>query len=92
MKRKLSEIEIDKIVEEQARDNSAWEKPIRIRKTKSAALSIPADLASRAAFLARLHREPGIQEWLMRIIRERIEMEEVAFIEAKRDISAKSGV
>lgn len=92
MKRKLSEIEIDNIVEEQARDNTAWEKPIRIRKTKSAAFSIPADLASRAAFLAKLHREPGIEEWLMRIIRERIEMEEVAFIEAKREISAKSGV
>ena len=92
VKKKLSEKEIDNIVMEQARDDSAWEKPIQVRRTKSAAFSIPADLAARAAFLARLHRCPGIEEWLMRIIRERIEMEEVAFIEAKREIYAKSDV
>ncbi|MBN1900165.1 hypothetical protein JW926_02415 [Candidatus Sumerlaeota bacterium] len=49
-------------MEKQVRDNSAWEKSIRIRKKESAALSIPADIASRAAFLAKLHREPGIEE------------------------------
>lgn len=92
MKRKLSEKEIDNIVIKQAHDDAAWESPVHVRKTKSAALSIPADIAERAAFLARLHREPGIEEWLMRIIRERIEIEEVAFFEAKREISAKSGV
>ena len=50
---------------------------------------MPADLAARAAFLARLHREKSISEWLMRIIRERIEVEEEAFVEAKRDMAAK---
>ena len=90
MKRKLSEEEIDKIVVEQAHNDSAWEEPIHVRKTEPTSLSVPADLAARAAFVARLHREPGIEKWLTRIIRERIELEEVAFIEAKRDMAAKS--
>jgi len=92
MKKKLSEKAIDNIVVSQTNNDSAWEKPIHVRKTKSASLSIPADLAGRAAFLARLHRETGIEEWLMRIIRERIEIEEVAFNEAKREIATKSSV
>ncbi|MEW6103314.1 MAG: hypothetical protein AB1630_05785 [bacterium] len=89
MKKKLSEEEIDKIVAEQADNDSAWEEPIHVRKTKPTSLSIPAEIAGRAAFLARLHREAGIEEWLMRIIRERIEIEEVAFVEAKHDIAVK---
>jgi len=89
MKKKLSEEEIDKIVVERVDDDSAWERPIYVRKTKPTSLSVPADLAARAAFFARLHREKGIDKWLMRIIRERIEIEEVAFVEAKRDMAAK---
>jgi len=89
MKKKLSEEEIDKIVAGQADDDSAWEEPIHVRKTKPTSLSVPAELAARAAFLARLHREACIEGWLMRIIRERIEIEEVAFVEAKRDMAAK---
>lgn len=92
MEKKLSEKVIDKIVVEQADNDSAWEEPIYARKMKPTSLSVPADLAARAAFLARLHREPSIEEWLMRIIRERIEVEEVAFVEAKRDMATKSSV
>jgi hypothetical protein len=57
----------------QADDDSAWEKPIRVHQAAPASLSIPAELAARAAFLAR----------------ERIELEEVAFVEAKRDLARK---
>ncbi len=89
MQKKLSEDDIDKIVAEQANDDSAWEEPICVCKTKATSLSVPSDLAARAAFLTRLHREAGIEEWLMRIIRERIEIEEMAFVEAKRDMAAK---
>lgn len=92
MKRKLSEEEIDKIVVEQADNDSAWEEPIHVRKTKPTSLSVPADLAARAAFLARLHRETDVEEWLIHIIRERIELEEVAFVEAKRDMATKGSV
>jgi hypothetical protein len=83
----LSEIEIDQTVISQANQQSAWEKPVQVKRTKPASLSIPAELAARAAFLARLHREKGPEEWLTRIIRERVELEEVAFIEAKRDLA-----
>jgi hypothetical protein len=42
--------------------------------------------------LARLHRERCVEEWLMRIIRERIELEEFAFVEAKREIAVKGSL
>ena len=51
-KGKLSESDIDKIVVAQADDDSAWERPVRVRRGKSASVSIPAELAARAAFLA----------------------------------------
>jgi hypothetical protein len=92
MKKKLSQEEIDDILISQADNDSEWEEPIHVRKTKPTNLSIPANLAARAAFLAHLHREPGIEEWIMRIIRERIELEEVAFVEAKRELIARERV
>jgi hypothetical protein len=85
-------VEIDKVVVEQANKDSAWEKPIRVRRKKSASLSIPAELAARAAFLARLHRQPNIEKWLTHVIQERIELEEAAFIGAKRELVTKNGV
>ncbi|PIU90980.1 MAG: hypothetical protein COS63_02135, partial [Anaerolineae bacterium CG06_land_8_20_14_3_00_57_67] len=78
-KAKLTEFEIDQKVIAQADDNAAWEKPILVRRTRAASLSIPPDLAARAAFLAKLHRKPSLEEWLTRVIQERIELEEAAF-------------
>ena len=88
--KKLSEPEIDRLVTAQADDDSAWDKPIRVRRTKPASLSIPANLAARAAFLAQLHRTQGVDEWLTHIIQERIELEEAAFIGIKQDLAAKT--
>jgi hypothetical protein len=89
MKQHLSQDDIDRIVIAHADDDSAWEKPIRVRRKKSASLAIPADLAARAAFLARLHRQPSIEEWLTRVIRERVALEEAAFAGAKRELATK---
>jgi len=89
---RLSEREIDAIVEAQAADESAWKQPIRVRKKKPASVSIPADLAARVAFLAQLHRERNTEDWLTRIIKERVELEEVAFLEAKREMFTRNGV
>jgi hypothetical protein len=84
-----SEREIDLEVEATANTPSCWEKPVRVRRSKLlASLSIPADLAARAAFLARLHREKHVEKWLARIIRERVEIEEDAFAEIKRSVAA----
>jgi hypothetical protein len=82
--------EIDRIVTDQADDQSAWEEPVHVKKkAKTASLTIPSDLAARAAFLARLHGASAPDEWVARIIRERVELEEVALGEAKRDLSAR---
>jgi hypothetical protein len=90
--KKLSVSEIDSIVEAQATDDSAWGPRIQVRKKKTASVSIPAELAARVAFLAQLHRERNAEDWLARIIKERVELEEVAFLEAKREMFARNGV
>lgn len=87
----LSANEIDKIVVAQADDNAAWEKPVRVRRAKPAPLSLPSELAMRAAFVARLHRETNVNDWLKRIIQERIDLEEAAFAGLKRDLAEKNG-
>jgi hypothetical protein len=92
MRRKPSEEEIDKVVVAQADDDSAWEEPIQVRKGKASSLSIPAELIERASFLAKLHREKGAKEWLTRVIRERVELEEVAFAEVKRELKEKQNL
>jgi len=90
-KKKLSEAEIDAIVVAQANDDDNWEKPVRVRRNETAAVSIPSELATRAAFLARLHHQASIQDWLSQIIQERIELEEAAFLGAKREMLTKHG-
>jgi len=86
-----SQDEVDRIVELQVNDDSAWEEPIQIRKKKPKSVSISASLAARAAFLARLHREKNVEDWLSRIIRERVELEESALSRAKRELASHDG-
>ena len=88
-RKNLSEQEIDRLVVAQANDDSAWGKPIRVRRTKTAAVAIPASLATRAAFLARLHHESSVDAWLVHIIQERLELEEAAFAGAKQSLHVK---
>lgn len=88
-KKRLSEREIDRVVIEQAGNGSAWEKAIRVRRNK-AALSIPAGLAARAAFLARVHRQRSVDAWLTHVIQERVELEEAAFAGAKQDLGSRA--
>ena len=91
-RKRFSEQEIDKVVESQADEDLAWGKAIDVRRAKPTALSLPIELAARAEFLARLHREENVEKWLARIIKERVELEEVAFSEAKRAMSLRNGV
>jgi len=90
IKRQLSEEEIDRMVVAQADVDESWERPVHVRRKTSASLAIPGELAARAAFLARLHRERKVEEWLERIIRERIEIEEVAFVKAKQELGERN--
>ena len=79
---------IDREVISRADDDSAWEAPIRVKRSKPASLSLPGELAARAAFLARLHREAHLDKWVERVVRERVELEEVAFREAKKKLAS----
>jgi fructose-1-phosphate kinase PfkB-like protein len=90
-KTELSQEEIDELVIAQAEEDAAWAKPIRVHRVKSASVTLSSELAARAAFLARLHREASVEDWLKRIIQERIDLEEAAFTGLKRDLATKSG-
>lgn len=72
----------------QAADDSAWESPIRVKRSRPASLSIPGELAARAAFLAKLHREAAVDKWIERVVRERVELEERAFARAKKELTS----
>ncbi len=81
--------EIDEIVTAEADDDSAWEEPVPVHPDQPASIALSGDLTARAAFLARIHREKSLKNWLLRVIRERIELEEGAFMEAKRAFAMK---
>ena len=53
--------EIDDLVISQAGNHAAWEAPVEVRRNKPGSFSIPPDLAERAAFLAKIHRAPGVE-------------------------------
>ncbi|MGA2591912.1 MAG: hypothetical protein ABSH32_18535 [Bryobacteraceae bacterium] len=84
----LDQEAIDTAVIEQADSEAAWEPPVRVKRSKPAVLSLPGALAARAAFLAKLHRETGVDKWVERVVRERVELEEFAFTEAKRKLAS----
>ncbi len=86
----LSEQEIDQIVVAQAEDDAAWEPPMRAQSAAPASLALPAELAARAAFLAQLHRTPSVEDWLRRVIQERVELEEAAFVGIKRSLATRT--
>jgi hypothetical protein len=52
-----TEKEIDNLVESQADDDSAWGKPIYVRRARPESLSLAAALAARAVCRAKLNRE-----------------------------------
>jgi hypothetical protein len=85
--KKISENDIDRLVIGQVDDDSAWEEPVQARRPKPQPLTLPADLAARAAFLARLHRMENTEDWLKRIIQERVELEEAAYAGARQSLS-----
>ncbi len=87
-KSKLTQDQVDQFVTAQADEDSAWQKAVVVRRSKSTSLSIPAELAARAAFLARLHRESRVEKGVERIVRERVEIEESAFTAAKKTLAS----
>ena len=88
-RKKPSEEEIDEIVVAQAGEDSAWGTSVKVRRSKSTSLALPAELAARATFFARLHRETSLEDWLQRIIQERLDIEEAAFVGFKKELVTK---
>ena len=81
---RLTEREIDRIVIAQADDETAWEDPIFVERSDQA--PFPFLLSWRHALpFARVHRTSGVDQWLMRIIQERVDLEEAAFAGAKQE-------
>jgi hypothetical protein len=80
---------IDNMVVAQADDNSAWENPIVVRRDSAASLALPKDLAARAAFFARLHRSSSVADWVTRVLKERLDVEEAVFGAVKRALKSR---
>jgi hypothetical protein len=80
----LAEEQVDELVVAQADDDAAWEEPVQVKRQSPTSMTLPPDLAARAAFFARLHQEPSVEGWLARIIQERIDLEEAIFAGLKR--------
>lgn len=89
--RRLSEEEIDNIVESQADDDSAWEQPIEVHRAKTHTFNNPGRVGGARCFPGKTAQEKSIEAWLTRVIKERVEMEEVAFTEAKREMFLRRG-
>ena len=83
-----TEADVDRVVTAQGDEDAAWQKAIVVKRPKSTSLSIPTELADRAAFLARLHRESPVDKWVERIVRERVEIEESAFTSVKNTLAS----
>ena len=88
-RRPSTQDEIDARVIGQAEDDAAWEPPVHVSRNRTA-IGLSGSLAQRAAFLARLHRERNLQAWVERVVRERVELEERAFTQARRDLGSKT--
>lgn len=86
-RKKLTGNEIDDFVTRESEITSAWTKPSRVKRILSESLGLPTDVALRAVFFSRLHRSKNLREWLTRIIQERLDLEEAAYQELKRDFA-----
>ena len=81
--------EIDRKVIAQSDDETAWENPVKVRRPKLASVWLPAALAARAEFFARLHRDTSLEKWLHRVIQERLDIEEAAFAGFKKEMLSR---
>ncbi len=88
-KNQQTEEEIDELVISQADDDNAWEEFVTVDRELPITLSLPPELASRAAFFAQLHKMP-VAAWLQRIVQERLAFEESAFAGLKQVMEEKS--
>ncbi|OGV80338.1 MAG: hypothetical protein A3K19_04235 [Lentisphaerae bacterium RIFOXYB12_FULL_65_16] len=85
--RRLTENQIDTMVVAEADAESAWTPPVTVKQRRPATIRLPAELAGRAAFLARIHHRRSAAEWVESIIRERVDFEESALSGLKQAVA-----
>ena len=83
--------EIDEMVIAQADDETAWEEPVFVKREEPTHFSLSPEIATRAAFLARLHKATNVEKWLQKIIEERVDFEEAAFVGVKQAMTVENG-
>jgi hypothetical protein len=75
----LDQERIDRLVVSQASDESAWDAAVRVKRSEPAAISLPGELAARAAFLASCIGKPVLTSGSSGLSRERVELEGIRF-------------
>ncbi len=88
---KQKEEEIDEWVIAHVDDDSAWEAPEIVKRDMPTRFTLSPEIASRAAFLAGLHKIANVELWLQKIIEERVDFEEAAFVGLKQAITVEHG-
>ncbi len=73
--KKLTDEQIDEMVIKEADDLSKWVTPIKVRAPQAISLRLSPELIQKIKFLATLHKTDNYQNWLEKIIKERIQLE-----------------
>ncbi len=85
--KKLKDTEIDEIVIKDADDLSKWEKPIKVKAPQAIALRLSPELIQKIQNFAKIHNKNNYQNWLEKIIIERIKLEEDLLESIKSDMT-----
>lgn len=72
----ITEKEVDEIVIREANDLTKWEEPIQVKAPQATSIRLSPQIIQKVKFLASVHKEREYQNWLKRIIEERIQLEE----------------
>jgi predicted DNA-binding protein len=82
-KKKLTDEQIDKIIEKEAFNESAWDAPVKVKANKTISLRLAPQIVSKAKFFSKVHKIKGYQTWIKKIIKERIKQEEDIYLAVK---------
>jgi len=85
--KKLTNEQIDEIVTKESDDLSKWEEPIEVKAPQAVLLRLSPELIQKIKFLATIHKTDNYQNWLEKIIKERIQLEDELLDSIKEDFT-----
>lgn len=85
--KKLTNEQIDEIVTKESDDLSKWEEPIEVKAPQAVLLRLSPELIQKIKFLATIHKTDNYQNWLEKIIKERIQLEDELLDSIKADFT-----